>query len=100
MSNSDWTPGPWMAAAKPSSIIGWPVVAPHSMGRSVCSVTHGHDEGAANAHLIAAAPELYEALAAIVADWDNKQGPTETIGALIKRARAALAKARGSDANV
>jgi len=64
-----WTKGPWMAAAKPSSVVGWPVVA--QSGRSIASVTYfklgdqfsNHDaESGANARLIAAAPEMYEAL--------------------------------------
>lgn len=45
----------------------------------------------ANAHLIAAAPELYEALAAIVRDGDDQ----ELDSALINAGRAALARARG-----
>lgn len=62
MSESKHTPGPWMMATRPSSIVGWPVVAPYAMGRSVCNVTAGHDESAANARLIAAAPDLLAAL--------------------------------------
>lgn len=41
--------------------------------------------------------ELHEALAAIVADWDNKDGPTQTVGGLIKRAKRALARADGEN---
>ena len=49
-------------------------------------------EVVANAHLIAAAPELYEALLAVVDCWDR--GGLE-VDALIEGARAALARARG-----
>lgn len=31
------TPGPWMAAAKPSSVVGLPIVGP--MGRSIANVS-------------------------------------------------------------
>ena len=62
MSESGYTRGPWMAAARPSSVVGWPVVAPADMGRSVCNVTVGHDQSEANARLIAAAPDMLEAL--------------------------------------
>lgn len=71
------TPGPWMAAANPSSIVGWPVVA-QPMGRMICDVaiapkpsdlsdgewSRHFVEVAANARLIAAAPDLLEVLIA------------------------------------
>lgn len=74
---SAWTKGPWMMAAKPSSIVGWPVVAPRQGGRMICDVTYvahskidpkvpGDDafnrESRANGQLISAAPELAAAL--------------------------------------
>jgi len=34
------TPGPWIAAAKPSTVVGWPVVA--SSGRSIASLNYVH----------------------------------------------------------
>ena len=46
--------------------------------------------GLANAHLIAAAPELYEALEGMLATWC---GPKKSV--IVDEARAALAKARG-----
>lgn len=48
-----------MAAAKPSSVVGWPVVTP--TGRMICDVAR-NDEGESNAKLIAAAPQMLETL--------------------------------------
>ncbi len=50
------------------------------------------DEGVANAHLIAAAPDLYAALAEIMHMRSTAAGVTREAA---DRARAALAKARG-----
>ncbi|CAB4165140.1 hypothetical protein UFOVP833_30 [uncultured Caudovirales phage] len=70
------TQGTWIAAAGPSSIVGWPVVS--SGGRSICRITwqeravpageaeETKEETRANARLVAAAhnamPSLLEAL--------------------------------------
>jgi hypothetical protein len=50
----------------------------------------------ANAHLIAAAPDLYEALCWAIQSWDehNKHG-FNMQGDWVQDARAALSKARG-----
>lgn len=58
------TPGPWMAAAKPSSVVGWPIVS--NTGNSIASAAAYHPSDPedykasrhANADLIAAAPAL------------------------------------------
>ena len=74
MAGTKPTPGPWMAATAISSVVGLPVVA--QTGRLICNVNHAHDpvhgkvagddafnrEAIANARLIAAAPELLDAL--------------------------------------
>jgi hypothetical protein len=100
------TPGPWMAAARPSSVVGLPVVATAN-GRSIASVTFfslgpdfaNHDrESAANARLIAAAPALLEALKAVltygrdVFFWDLEAEADE----MLADADAAIALATGS----
>lgn len=69
------TPGPWMAAAKPSSVVGWPVVS--QTGRVICDVNYVqhsqidlpvpgdrafNTESKANAHLIVAAVNSLPAL--------------------------------------
>jgi hypothetical protein len=52
-------------------------------------------EDTANAHLIAAAPELLEALEALLADQETMREPYRN-EALCESARAAIAKARGA----
>lgn len=95
------TPGPWVAAAGPSSIVGWPVVGPR--GRAVATVHYlrgdtpegkrVNAEAGANACLVAAAPDLLEVLRDVVQygggmEYDDWRG-------LIKRAESAIAKAEG-----
>jgi hypothetical protein len=76
------TPGPWLAAAKPSSVVGLPVVATTN-GRSIASVTFfrlgdefaAHDrESRANARLIALAPDMYEALKLLLSNPLSSEG--------------------------
>ena len=58
------TKGPWMAGV-PSSIVGWPVVSAPADGRIICNMLYTSptdEEVGANAALIAAAPEMLEAL--------------------------------------
>lgn len=105
-----WTPGPWRARiAEPEvpeeggryeidalGTDGDPVWAALA---SVFVHCDGHGEGHANAHLIAAAPALYEALAnliprfhrCVVAHGTHSEWADEAVAA----ARAALALARG-----
>jgi len=90
-----WTPGPWVAALDHNSR---PIVwGPGTWQIADC--WHTPDgKGWANARLIAAAPELYEALEEMTA---LASGPTGGVSAQMKRdilakARAALAKARGA----
>ena len=94
------TPGPWLAG-KPSSGVGWPVVQ-LAVGRLICNINYVqrnqidpgvpgdrvfNAESAANARLIAAAPDLLDALKHCVierSEW-------------LEEARAAIAKATGED---
>jgi hypothetical protein len=87
---SKHTPGRW--EAKPNS-----VVAPCDVRgfTSICLLIGGHKTGEevrANARLIAAAPELLEALRDMVSDH------AELSEATLAFARAAIAKAQGADA--
>lgn len=110
---SEFTPGPWRQ-------LGYEIVGGEGtpQGRSICQMTCGSTTGApifapfrkehrehepiinANARLIAAAPELYAALACLVDDAESHQDGDDrsmTLDITISRARAALAKATGDE---
>ena len=57
------------------------------------------NEGAANAHLIAAAPDLLEALEEVVRKFDVAPDAVKNVPLGIMKARAAIAKARGEQAH-
>lgn len=121
MSERKWTPGPWMATNNPGDwgLAGaWAIapsganpydwdqcisqveyVTPYCAGASRAEIAAAH-RAAANAHLIAAAPDLYEALEQargtilelINARNSEAEGSDEDwVGGI----NAALAKARG-----
>lgn len=109
MSETKWTPGPWnIARINYADIYG-------GDGEMVALVPKGYPRTAANAQLIAAAPDLYEALEAYEA-LDNQRMTCEECEDRLERApeaceycfpfaddarlkmRAALAKARGETA--
>lgn len=114
--STQFTPGPWLMASHPSSVVGWPIVAPQAMGRSICSLNYAdpkafagrmpgdgkfNAESKANGCLISAAPELFEALAALIeahiergGAFDEPCGSSEQTPE-INAAVAALSKARG-----
>tara|TARA_R110000824_G_scaffold308609_1_gene496046 strand:+ start:114 stop:431 length:318 start_codon:yes stop_codon:yes gene_type:complete len=103
MTAPKWTPGPW--DVRP----GWglnaievaPVDdAPDLVGEptEVAGISDCYTEHEANAHLIAAAPELYEALESLVGQIDGACGDVLPAGAFSlarKKAHAALANALG-----
>ena len=90
MSEQRWTPGPWVACdVFVNSKNGDAIVS--GVGKTGCD-----EELESNAHLIAAAPELYQELAALqarVTDAGHEDDPD--VVAMCGGARAALAKARG-----
>lgn len=79
---TEFTKGPWMAVFDDE--LGAYVASTDTTYDIVC---HVHE---ANAHLIAAAPDLYEALDAIIVD--DTWGLDHPV---YMKCRAALAKARG-----
>jgi hypothetical protein len=94
-----FTPGPWTAV--PTTF--GPIDIVLADGRDVVTVYGGGtDNKKANAHLIAAAPELYEALQITMQRLDSANHDSfdgvwleEDFARQTKEARAALAKARG-----
>jgi hypothetical protein len=101
---SKHTPGPWMFAPSNSANVAGHVV-PRPRPDGIGLVTNiatirphkwGAHEVEANARLIAAAPELYEALERTM-NWlaSYPGGGTMGIDGPYEQARAALAKAKG-----
>jgi hypothetical protein len=82
------TPGPWKTN-------GDPYVSTADGKRSIafCDTRQAHEDRA-NARLIAAAPDLLEALKDIVGFWDSIV-PTDAVNQMHINARAAIAKATG-----
>lgn len=93
MTERKWTPGDWYIDGYRETRDGGYVEVKSEKFHWVCSVTDYSDGTAKpNAHLIAAAPDLYEALEALVRDYDiGEMTDTPELDA----ANAALAKARG-----
>jgi hypothetical protein len=85
MAEPKWTPGPWRAGAAPG---GWDAVREPD-GQLICSLNLNNP---ANMCLIAAAPELYEALADIMRVIATDRLVPESVS-YMRQARAALAKA-------
>lgn len=82
------TPGPWIAKA---GIGRWNVTtASPPRTFNICSINSDRIEQEANARLIAAAPDLLEALKELLFDAFEDAHPDA-----VKRARAAIARATG-----
>lgn len=103
MSDTKFTPGPWRAAPF-SSVVGCPIGAQPDPKKNTIIVAGtrsavAQEPGAfraeveANSYLIAAAPEMYEAL--VLLDSMDGWTPEDEWDAAWQKARAALAKARG-----
>ena len=107
MSELRATPIPWTAVRKHPHV--WAIDAlsgdpdlGHVKWHSLADVygcddmgAAGRDKAKANAHLIAAAPELYAALEKIIEWYDKHHLRNEPAFQYYHSARAALAKARG-----
>ena len=94
MTETKWTPGPWRVGKGGPNLC--PTIGTHK-GLMVAMVAYGNDHPTqANAHLMAAAPDLYGVLDWAIQSWDehNKHG-FNMQGDWVQDARAALAKARG-----
>ena len=102
--NEKWTPGPWKIANIPGidgEGIGYRVFAPRGCVALAFSPSVGAQHTEANALLIAAAPEMHEALEILLVEHARASValglplPADTPGSIA--ARAALAKARGEE---
>ena len=91
MSDTMFTPGPWV-------VDGTLVYADVGIQPHITDTGGFTDEPIANASLIAAAPDMYEALEEAILEYGKPGGPwnvpTEP-GTWIDKAKAALVKARG-----
>lgn len=97
MSDTKWTPGPWVVGDCAMAVIvegsGGRVGYPAKSGTiaSICDGEYIENTNKYDAHLIAAAPELYDALERLVAHVECGGAAN----ADIEVALDALAKARG-----
>lgn len=97
MAEPKWTPGPWRIEERLLVYAGTKWVASAKMYDSETTM----EEAQANAHLIAAAPDLYRELENLVELAEaamraaNRDGGEYDIEAELADARAALRKARG-----
>lgn len=105
---SDFTPGPWLLRTTPTSAGLCHIVSAadwrgafiygDGLRKGVDDALPKAQELAANARLIAAAPDLLEALQRIEEYWNQDQNETAMADACwhaINTARAAIAKATG-----
>lgn len=103
MSETKFTPGPWEVhgevehnISRTTSVYICRSDEPWPNGQlAMVNTADGFGSQVANANLIAAAPELYEALEAIAAMLGGYAGQPNLSGDIFKIADAALAKARG-----
>ncbi len=100
MSETKFTPGPWKVDPKYSRDIQ----APDGLDVATCCLSilnrkvTTEEESIANAALIAAAPDMYEALEAAILEYGKPGGPwnvPSSPGTWIDKAKAAIVKARG-----
>lgn len=95
MTSSKHTPGPWFYSQE-SIDHDWYIVTIN--GGLIVANVNSHWRQVANARLVAAAPDLLEALKAVVSAWEVT-GPIEAaerMDAAIHAARAAIAKAEAA----
>jgi hypothetical protein len=69
------TPGPWTIKNERNE--NWIVASPDA-DKMICSLWMGHSVNEANARLISAAPEMFEALEKLVSHWEKNRGNLST----------------------
>lgn len=87
MKTQKHTPGPWEIFGSSTLNITGKAMA---KGRKVCSINATQDEDRANAALIAAAPEMLEALERVFRDL-----PANYDGPMMEQVESAIKKAKG-----
>ena len=103
--SAGFTKGPWCARPPVTETKLWAIEhgSPERVG-DICYLTLNRDQIGANAHLIAAAPDLFEALESLIPgrlcgeNWnlsDSEHVPIDITLGELRAARTALAKARG-----
>ncbi len=91
MNDAKFTPGPW---ERGGTLVG----AGNITIRQQWDGVRKSDETEANAYLIAAAPDMYEALEMAILEYGKPGGPWNVpseSGTWIDKAKAAIVKARG-----
>lgn len=97
MSKTLWTPGPWILSPCGDILGNRNTWTDNGLVAAMCS-DRKDAEGAANARLIEAAPEMAEALAycvAVLAGFRNEGCTSEVVCSAHDEARALLARIRG-----
>ena len=100
MTDTQHTPGPWHICEVSAALNRSPLIR-DAQGMALAETFRPNNSQAsqinrdANARLIAAAPEILDALAEMLADADTLQEPYRN-EAVCERARAAIAKATGA----
>lgn len=95
-----FTPGPWAVNQRfEKPVVGYDV-GDGDTPLPIVDIVHGYDkaQARANAKLIAAAPDMYEALQALVLEYGKQMASMQVVSprrGLWRNACAALAKARG-----
>ena len=97
------TPGPWMPDRDPRIGMEWNIHVLDRRGHAICFMAHSdgasRERDEANAALVAAAPDLLDALQVFAEQSCSDEFITITVRTEhVQRARAALAKATGSGA--
>ncbi len=95
MSETRWTAGPWHVT---STMHGWDIETDDDLIAMVPCAVGNNSALSADAHLIAAAPDLAEALEACetaLRYWMHWGPPHAETGDALFKASAALAKAKG-----
>jgi hypothetical protein len=94
--NTKHTPGPWFTDVADPAFVNYNIYASDT---KICTmgIDMGVEEEAANARLIAAAPDMLEALEIALSDLEQAQNETDIdFRGSIEIARAAITKATNS----